>query len=110
MTLTEALNASKETNGYYSRPDKHLTLCVRWDQTGILYVLTAEDLLADDWEPVFTLAVSQTITVYPYPGTYPRTVYYHADYAYPQYSPPPGTVLTGAYRVSYGPNVGQPYP
>lgn len=100
MTLTEALNASRENGGYYSRPDKHQILCVRWDQKGTPYVLTAEDLLADDWEPAYVLATSQTITVHPYPWTYPRTVYYHADYVYPQYSPP-STTLTEACRVGF---------
>lgn len=53
MTLTEALQASRENGLYYSRPNQHMSLLIRWDENLAPYLLTALDILADDWEPAY---------------------------------------------------------
>lgn len=54
MKITEAILASRETGRWYSRAGRHLELLLRADdaEEKMRYVLTIEDILADDWEEV----------------------------------------------------------
>lgn len=84
MKITEAIRASRETGRWYSRPGRHLELLLKADDSEgqMRYVLTTEDILAEDWEEV-PLPEGITI-VYPQMQMIrPNIIYYRVRALYP---------------------------